>query len=93
MKPLLIVPLTSEDEDIWHFVGLYPYWALRFELETLSISADRRDAELMSWLSNFAHRHYGRMPPMPKAAQLPMVHLWLRIDPDWPLGHYLIDLT
>jgi hypothetical protein len=92
MKPLLPAPLTPEDNNVWLFSARRPL-ALHPVLWDRSQEADRRDAALMSWLSNFGHRHYARMPKMPKSAQLPIAHLWLRIDSEWPRGHYMIDLT
>lgn len=91
MKPLPSAPLTVEDHAAW--VGVCCRWRGTPQPMSAAGRADRRDAELMSWLSLFGHRHYGRMPSMPKAAQLPVVHLWLRIDPEWPAGHHIIDLT
>lgn len=92
MKPHPAAPLTPEDNSVWLFSARRPL-ALHPVLWDRSQEADRRDAALMSWLSLFGHRHYARMPHMPKSAQVPLAHLWVRIDPQWPAGHSLIDLT
>ncbi len=82
MKPRLSVPLTSEDRVIWwHHV----WSSSEYPLRDLCRDADRRDAELMHWLSVTTVTHYAGLP---QECFIPVAHLWIRIDPQWPAGHH-----
>lgn len=91
MKPLPAVPHTLEDAIIaYHFVSRRGFnIPLAFGSYIL---ADRRDAALMSWLTGVGVRHYAGLA-IPAPHRLPLAHLWVRIDPEWPLGHHMFDLT
>lgn len=81
---------TSEDLAVWAM--LRDRWPRGHSAYCEFMSGDRRDAKLMYFLTSFAQRYYTREPLLPKAAQLPMVHLWTRMDPEWPAGHYIINM-
>lgn len=56
-------------------------------LET-AIHQDSRDAELMRWLLDTRQRHYRLSPRLPTEPELPIVHVLLRLNPEWPMGRY-----
>lgn len=89
MKPRLPAPYTPEDEAILFRHGR-GRWATT--LRASGLQADIRDAELMCWLSLTKVMHYAALP-LPRECRLPMAHLWVRIDPEWPADHHIIDLT
>ena len=96
MKPRLKpVPLTDEDRDAnFEFAVMRRGCCWIAQLLCDSWDADRRDANLMLWLSQMTERHYyGRDVYMPADCFVPLAHLWVRMDPEWPAGHYLLDLT
>lgn len=90
MKPLPAAPRTPEDRMIWlrlmhGKMPPLPLWSYREQ--------DRRDAHIMCWLQVFSARHYSPDCVLPPEVRLPIVHLFVRMDPEWPAGHYGIDLT
>jgi hypothetical protein len=89
MKPLQVAPLTEEDSRIWTRGARYAYDGSFF----LARHQDRRDAELMRWLTRFTERHYHPDMKIPLERVMPAAHMWLRLDPEWPVGHYVIDIT
>jgi hypothetical protein len=90
-SPLKPVPLTPEDRDIWIYVGYGKTWVFSEDLESNSAFIDRRDAELMFYISAMSEKHYH--PDLPAECWLPMAHVYLKIDPEWPAGHNTIDMT
>ncbi len=92
LKPLLpSTPLTAEDWTIFAnklHTGCWPFCAT---LEWAGRNADRCDAALMRWLSVTKVMHYAELA-LPPEARLPIAHLWVRIDPEWPTGHFVVSL-
>ncbi len=50
-------------------------------------------AELMFWLTRFGVRHWATWAPRRPPFWMATAHTLCRIDPEWPAGHYVIDLT
>jgi len=88
------VPLTFDDVSIWIRLGTrWPQrgvpWMPRHYL-----TADRCDADLMFFLTRFGVRHWSTWAPRPRPPfWMATAHTLLRIDPEWPAGHHMIDLT
>jgi hypothetical protein len=91
MKPLRSAPQTREDIAIWDRV-VERHDGQGIAYSAASITADRRDAALMSWLTQAGVRHYAGLD-IPPEMRIPLVHLWVRGAADWPVGHHLIELT
>lgn len=91
MKPLQSVPHTREDLAIWdRIVERHDCQGIAYS--AASIAAERRDAALMRWLTQAGVRHYAGLD-IPPHRRIPLVHLWMRGDCEWPAGHHIIDLT
>lgn len=95
MKPRTL-PVKWTTEDFLIITAQWPGrdWA-RPRLEPLghSVEADRRDADLMYWLSGMTEKYYYSSAQMPVGCFVPLAHVWVSLDPDWPAGHHVIDLT
>lgn len=98
MKPRLKVEaLSEEDEWIWFGVvaKFEPYHIDLAEVIMRAVDQDRRDAELMYFLEAnrehcFEQRFYEDGRPV---VLVPLVHVLVYIDPDWPQGHYILNFA
>jgi hypothetical protein len=77
-------PLTPEDESIWRRV------LVRRDARARAL-ADKRDADLMRAITFMSVKHY--TPDLPAASWMPIAHLYIRLDPEWPAGHHVLDVT
>lgn len=92
MKPLPTAPPTEDDQWIWAGFGRlsgesYPRWWL----SRCSHESDRRDAAMMRRLTWMQLPRCEWIPGRP--GPVPVVHIMVRLDPEWPVGHHIIDLT
>lgn len=98
MKPRRLDPaeLTDEDRDA-NYVFCVARGLSEFRGRVLGVGmdADRRDADLMHFLAR------NREPPGPlrfyedgqPVVLVPLVHVMLFMDPEWPLGHNIISFA
>lgn len=97
MKPRDSAPLTREDRLIWGAVEQrfweQPGHGLLIPLQLVQRSCDRRDADLMLWMTNMSIKHYAAMPDLPANRWIPLAQIVVKCDPEWPVGHHVIDMT
>lgn len=86
MKPRLqALSMTKEDIAIWETIdysraGQYHAWTHQ----------DRRDAGLMLFASSQRLYDWSEERGVWIA---PFVHCMVKIDPEWPIGHYIINFA
>jgi len=87
-------PETGEDFDVWLWVQALQRRRYGRVPRLPYSDADRRDADLMYFMTRFGVRHWSTWAPRSRPPfWMATAHTFLMIDPEWPAGHHVIDLT